>query len=129
MPPTHVQEIGFAIAAVSLLLFVGSIVAVPIFLVKIPDDYFVRGRPPRSRVRRVLTLLIGSAFVVVGIAMLVLPGQGILTILVGLGILELPFRDRAIARLLGHKAVKAAIDGMRHKAGKGTLLVPPLPPC
>jgi hypothetical protein len=56
--------------------------------------------------------------------MLVLPGQGILTILVGLGILELPFKDRVIARLLSNAKVSAAIDKLRHKAGKGSLHVP-----
>src|SRR5690349_17559458 len=102
-------EIEAALAVVSVAMFVGSIVAVPVFLVKVPDDYFIRGHARRSRARRILTTLLGVTLVALGIAMLVLPGQGILTILVGLGILELPFRDRLIARLLNHAKVSAAV--------------------
>jgi hypothetical protein len=118
------HEVEAALAVVSVLMFVGSLVAVPVLLVRMPDDYFVRPRPPRSLLYRVSTTVIGVALVALGIAMLVLPGQGILTILVGLGILELPFKDRVIARLLSNAKVSAAIDKLRHKAGKGSLHVP-----
>jgi hypothetical protein len=119
---SHELEVGLAI--VSVVMFVGSLVAVPVFLVKMPDDYFVRPHPPRSLLRRATTTVVGLALVALGIAMLVLPGQGILTILVGLGILELPFKDRVVARLLKNPKVNAAIDKLRHKAGKGSLHLP-----
>jgi hypothetical protein len=119
------HEVEAALAVVSIVMFVATIVAVPVFLVRIPDDYFVRRHPPRSLLRRTLTTLMGLVLLTLGIAMLVLPGQGILTILVGLGVLELPFRDRVVARLLRHPRVEAAVDSLRRRAGKGPLLVPP----
>jgi len=122
VPISH--ELEVALAVVSVVMFVGTVVAMPLFIVRLPDDYFVRSRPPRSVPRRVLTTLVGLTLVTLGIAMLVLPGQGILTILVGLGVLELPFKDRLIARLLGNAKVAGAIDKLRHKAGKGSLLIP-----
>ena len=128
MHPSISHEVEAALAVASVAMFVGSIVAVPVFLVRMPDDYFVTRRPPRSPVRRVLFTLLGVTLVALGIAMLVLPGQGILTILVGLAILDLPFKDRALARLLSHPKVRAAIDGLRQKAGKGSLLVPSASP-
>jgi uncharacterized protein (TIGR02611 family) len=45
---------------------------------------------PRS-VRRALVLVIGLAVLFAGVAMLVLPGPGILVILIGLGILATEF--------------------------------------
>jgi hypothetical protein len=123
--PIHIShELELALAVASVVMFVGSIVAVPLFIVRVPDDYFVRPRPPRSLLRRALTTIVGLTLVTIGIAMLVLPGQGILTILVGLGILELPFKDRVIARLLGNPKVASAVDKLRHRAGKGSLLIP-----
>ena len=119
---THPIEI--AAAVVSLGMFLGSLVAVPLFLVKIPDDYFTRPRAPSPFPLRVLRITIGVGLIIVGIIMLLLPGQGVLTILVGLGILEAPLKDRIIARILRNPTVHVAVDKLRRKAGKGSLLIP-----
>jgi hypothetical protein len=68
--------------------------------------------------------VIGPALIALGIAMLVLPGQGLLTILVGLGILDLPFKHRLVGRLLSNPKVHGAIDKLRRKAGRGSLELP-----
>ncbi len=117
-------QLEAALAVASVLMFLGTIVAVPIFLVRIPDDYFVRESQQRSLLRRFVVTLVGLTLVLVGVVMLVLPGQGILTILVGLAILELPFRDRVVGRFLRNPRVRTAIDELRRKAGKGSLRVP-----
>jgi hypothetical protein len=124
---THPIEI--AAAVVSLGTFLGTLVAVPIFLVKVPDDYFTRPRLPSSFPLRVLRITLGVGLIILGVVMLLLPGQGVLTILVGLGILEAPLKDRIIARILRHPAVHHAVDKLRRKAGKGSLEIPgPLNP-
>lgn len=105
-------------------MFVGTMVAAPIFLVRVPDDYFARPRRPRSVPVRVLRTVLGLALVALGALMLVLPGQGIITIVVGLGVLDLPIKDRMIRRLLSLPKVHASIDKLRRKAGKGSLVVP-----
>jgi hypothetical protein len=119
---SHSVEVALAVA--SLVIFVGTIVAIPIFLVKVPADYFVRPRRARPMPVRVLRTLVGLALIALGVAMIVLPGQGILTILVGLGILDMPIKDRIIRRILCTPKVHAAVDALRRKAGKGSLLVP-----
>lgn len=118
------HPIEIAAAVVSLGMFLGSIVAVPLFLVKIPDDYFTRPRTPSPFPLRILRITIGVGLIIVGIIMLLLPGQGVLTILVGLGILEAPLKDRIIARILRNPTVYGAVDKLRSKAGKGSLLIP-----
>jgi len=124
---THPIEI--AAGVVSLGMFLGTLVAVPIFLVKVPDDYFTRPRAPLSLPLRVLRITLGVGLIVLGIVMLLLPGQGVLTILVGLGILEAPLKDRIIARILRNPPVRHAVDKLRRKAGKGPLEIPgPLNP-
>lgn len=117
------QEVGAGVAVVSLLMFVASLIGVPIFLTRISDDHFAKPRS-HSVLRRILSIVIGGTFVVMGIAMIFLPGQGVLTIVVGLGMMDLPIRDRIITRLLSLQKVKRTIDKLRRKAGKGPLLVP-----
>ena len=91
---------------------------------KVPDDYFVRAPRASSLPIKIVRDVLGVALIVVGIAMLVLPGQGVLTILVGLGLLDLPIKDRIIARILRQPKVHHAVDSLRRKAGKGSLIVP-----
>lgn len=122
MHVTHPIEI--AAAVVSLGMFLGTLVAVPIFLVKVRDDYFTRPRPPSSLPVKILRITLGVSLIIVGIIMLLLPGQGVLTILVGLGILEAPMKDRIIARILRNPTVHGAVDRLRRKAGKGALEIP-----
>ena len=84
----------------SVLMFVGSLIAVPWLVVHIPADYFLRRRrlldrwqPRHARLRVVLLIAknaIGVVLLLAGAAMLILPGQGLLTILAGLMVLDFP---------------------------------------
>lgn len=117
-----------AVVAASAAMFVGSALAIPWLLVRVPADYFARPHAPRALGVRVLRSLVGAALVVVGVAMLVLPGQGMLTILVGVGVLDLPWKRRLVRRVLSMPTVKGAVDRMRANAGRPPLDVPPRAP-
>jgi hypothetical protein len=119
---SHSVEVAIGVA--SLGAFLGTLVAVPLFLMKVPDDYFSRPRLPSSLALAVARNALGAAVVLLGILMLVLPGQGVLTIVVGLGILELPLKHRVVARILRNAKVHGAIDKLRRKAGRGSLRIP-----
>jgi hypothetical protein len=119
---SHSVEVALGVA--SVVMFVGTLIAVPIFFVRVPSDYFSRPRSAHSLPIRIVRTVVGLALVVIGIAMLVLPGQGVLTILVGLSILDLPVKDRIILRLLRNPKVHRAIDDLRRKHGKEPLVVP-----
>src|SRR5258705_783586 len=81
------------LVAFSVVAFVGTLIAVPWLVVRIPPDYFARragnGRPAhRHPIVHVFVVigknLVGYTFIALGLLMLVLPGQGILTILAGI---------------------------------------------
>ena len=81
------------LAVSSLFMFVGTLIAIPVILVRLPADYFDIRKPrpwmeahhPILRVvGHLLKNLVGLDFVLAGLAMLLLPGQGVLTILIGL---------------------------------------------
>lgn len=105
-------------------MFVGTLIAIPVILVRVPDDWFVRPHCTRSLPVKVARGAIGVVLIAFGIAMLVLPGQGVLTILVGLGVLDLPFKHRLMAKILSNPKVHRAIDKLRRKAGRGSLQLP-----
>lgn len=62
-----------------------------------------RGRSILSSVRRIAVTITGSLLLIVGVALLPLPGPGLLVILAGLGILSLEYgwARRLIRRLPG----------------------------
>src|SRR3569832_1835588 len=81
-------------AVISIVTCVVGLIIAPWWAINLPADYFLRPaarrRPPKSpeakRWARVLMRnLIGGLFILAGLSMLVLPGQGILAILAGGG--------------------------------------------
>lgn len=110
------------------MLIVGALVA-PIIIVRMPADYFVRspGGERESKagitrtVMRVLKNVLGFLLVLAGLAMLVLPGQGILTLLIGISLLNFPGKRRFQQRLLRIHAVERVVQAIRHRAGRPPL--------
>jgi hypothetical protein len=118
--------------SLSMVVLVGTVVLVPILLARIPSDYFVRRAPgPWSRHHPVLRgalwagkNLLGAVLIVAGIAMLVLPGQGILTILIGLMLLEFPGKREIELGLVRRPRVLRSVNWIRAKAGRSPLVLP-----
>lgn len=59
--------------------------------------------------------LLGLPVVIAGIAMLVLPGQGILTIMVGLGIMNFPGKFEIEKWVITRRGVLKALNWIRGK--------------
>jgi len=122
---------GLGIASVAV--FAGSLLLIPALVVRIPTDYFASRRRPRSAWadRRPLVRwlifavknLLGVVFIVAGIAMLVLPGQGVLTIVLGFLMLDGPGKYRAERWLVSRRAVLRSINWLRARKGREPLQV------
>ena len=118
----------------SLALLVLSLVVFPLVVVHLPDDYFVRERrDPARQLRRhpllwaavtVVKNLVGLALIAAGLAMLVLPGQGLLTILMGLALTNFPGKYRLERRLVRIGSVARALNRIRTLAGRPVLEIP-----
>jgi hypothetical protein len=123
------------LGALSVVTFVGTLVALPLVVARLPPDYFtyaqrpVRRHQAQSPGARVLwhlgKHLLGILIVLVGVAMLLLPGQGILTILIGLMLLDFPGKRRLERRLVQQPSVWRALNWMRAKAHQPALEMPP----
>lgn len=121
-------------AVTSLVTFVVSGVALPWLLTQLPADYFIETdravRPPWPRHRalywawRLLKNLLGVILLLAGFVMLFTPGQGILTILAGLWLMDLPGKRHCERHLIGQPKVLASINWIRRKAGRPQLQVP-----
>ena len=116
-----------SLSGASLLGLLLAVLVLPRVIARLPRRWFVDAPPTfRDRLRRdpLRTLARnGSALLLLfaGVLMLFLPGQGILTILVGLLLSDLPLRDRLARVLVSRAPVRRAVQRLRSAAG-----VPPL---
>lgn len=115
----------------SVLVFVASIVAVSAMVARLPADYFRGERRERESfprlhpyLRRALHMVrqgLGLALLVVGVVMLVTPGQGLLTILIGITLLDFKGKYELERKLVSRPSVLRAINWLRAKAGRAPL--------
>ena len=119
-------------------LFLGSLAlsfgAIAIVMVKIPKNYFSSHykrdfMPGSSFIVRwgavIAKNIFGVFLIILGIALSLpgVPGQGILTILLGLIMLDIPGKRPLEARIIKRPAVLSAINNLRSRYGKEPLEV------
>ena len=116
----------------SLATLGAAMILIPVLVVRIPADYFRTARRPDSGWMRwpairivflAVKNLLGAVFVVAGAIMLVIPGQGILTILIGTSLIDFPGKFKAQRWLLTRRGVLTSLNWVRRKAGKDPLVL------
>ena len=122
------------LAGLSALTFIGTLIVVPMLVVRIPQDYFAERRHhslpwwQRHPVLRALSTLLknlaGWVFIVAGLAMLVLPGQGVITAVVGLMLIDFPGKYRLERWLASRRLLMRTMNWMRRRAGRPPLRTP-----
>lgn len=113
-----------------IIMALASMVAIPWLVVRMPQDYFVNDtRPPPDRgalawiiwgARNLLALVL----ILAGILMLVLPGQGLLTIMIGVACSTFPGKFYLQRRLAAQPGVLTALNWIRQKYRRTPLLAP-----
>lgn len=121
------------LAAGSVVTFVASLIVVPWMIVRIPPRYFVHRKRQRTPwagqhpvVRGMLLVaknVLGGFFVVCGLAMLLLPGQGILTMVMGILLLDFPGKYRFERWLISRGPVLGSINWLRRRSHRAPLVV------
>ncbi len=127
----HQVEIG-VLAAISLAMFIGSLIIVPLIIIRLPPDYFSKERPRRlfaptfdSASRWILILLknmLGILFLGVGLIMLLTPGQGLITLIVGIMLIDFPGKRRFEHWLIARPSVLKHLNWLRRRAKRPPLI-------
>jgi hypothetical protein len=121
------QEMWVGLIVFSVIAFVGTLIAIPAILIRLPPDYFKNhhhkpwfaNQHPVLRTLGLLTKnIMGIIFLLAGIAMLFLPGQGLLTMLLGVLFIDFPGKHRLEQKLIQHPQILKAINAFREKSGK-----------
>ncbi len=117
-----------------IVSFAISLAIVSFILVRIPPDYFQEGRehafwsgrhPAVRLIGMIGKNLLGIILVALGIVMSIpgVPGQGILTILLGIMLLDFPGRPEFERKIVSQPRVLKNINKLRHRFGKADLVL------
>ena len=130
----HQTLVWTVAGGVSLATFVGSLVLIPWLIAQMPADYFLYREPSEADWRRrhpalrlaivVAKNIVGALLLVAGVAMLVLPGQGLLSILMGLVLLDYPGKRRLERSIIRRRVVRRAVGWIRKRAGRAPFELP-----
>ena len=126
-------HVSIFVASFAIASALGSVLAVGIVLTRIPADYFVyraeRGERRHPFLAFVL-LLVRNAFGYFLIALGAIlslpgvPGQGLLTILIGVMLVDFPGKYRFERWLITRRVVFASANKLRARLGRPPLITP-----
>jgi Putative transmembrane protein (PGPGW) len=123
-PATVIGLTSFSVACC-----VASVLVATWAVRRLPVDYLLCApdRPCRSTLERLGWLLrnaVGLVLLLLGLLMLVLPGQGLLTIVAALAVMDFRSKRRLEHWLLLQPKVFALVNHLRLRSGHGPLLAP-----
>ncbi|MFK7816889.1 MAG: hypothetical protein AB8B92_11200 [Gammaproteobacteria bacterium] len=123
----------FILAWISMGLLIISLAIIPFVVIKMPEDYFLERYRVRASKKSTYPILaqfltglknlIGFIFILLGILMLILPGQGILTVLMGLFLMNFPGKYKFERKLASLPKVLKSLNWIRSKANKPQLMI------
>jgi len=119
-------------ALIFLVTFIVNLAIVTFILVKLPTDYFKKNRKtkfwagPRPAVHAAKVIgknLLGVLLIAVGIVLSLpgVPGQGLLTVLLGVMLVDFPGKRTVEQKLLKRPSITNGITRLRKKFGKPPL--------
>lgn len=111
--------------------FVGGLAVAGYALVRLPADFFTSDgsanaddHPVRRWTVRIVRNVVGAALVATGIVLLFVPGQGVLTMLFGLALIDFPGKRTVVRKLLGRPRILETANRWRARFGKPPLRAP-----
>ena len=129
----HHEDLFLWLTIASVIFLIVSPLIVSWMVIQLPSDYF--SYPTRQKYQWdnqvpiirwgwiFLKNIFGVMFVIGGIAMLVLPGQGILTIIVGLFLMDFPYKYKVESWIIKRTVILKTVNRLRVKAKRDTLKI------
>ena len=122
----ELQQLMVWASVLSLGALLGTLIGVPWVVTRLPQNYFARqqrevwressGEPLFALLLGLLKNLLGLVLVILGIVMLLTPGQGLLTLLVGLLLLNFPGKFQLERWLVSRPGVMRALNWLRQRS-------------
>lgn len=129
---TH-EAFFFWLTLIGFVGLIGSLLVVPWILIKIPSDYFYADKRKKCHwghcptiIRSLLLIIkniLGVMLVLSGIIMLFIPGQGMLTMIAGIVLMDFPYKYKMMRKIIKNSKILRFINRLRKKANQEPLKV------
>ena len=121
----------FWLGIISFAIFIFSLLSIKWLVALIPSDYFIDKKSSKFKsqfpitwlVSMIIKNLIGYVLIIGGILMLVLPGQGLFTIFIGLMMSNYPGKYSIERKFIAIPSVLKTINWLRKKSNQDPLKV------
>lgn len=127
----HVLLVGIGFS--SLIIFIISLIFLPWLVAQIPSNYFTHKRREPSQWKQlhplfrymilVLKNIVGLTILLAGFAMIILPGQGWLSIFLGLVLMDYPGKFQLERRIISQPKLFRFLNWLRRKQKQPPLLL------
>ena len=115
--------------SISLFIFLFSLLTIKWLVALIPEDYFINRKASKMRssnpvlwyIVLIIKNVVGYSLVLGGIMMLVLPGQGVFTIIIGLMLSNYPGKYSIERKFIAIPSILKSINWLRQKSSKPPL--------
>ena len=104
---------------------------IPYLLIRIPHDYFTKSYVKPEKIQHpvlkflelVIRNTIGLLLVVFGIIMLFTPGQGLISLITGLSLIDFPYKKQVERKIISIPKVLLVINNIRRNQKHSDLLI------
>ena len=115
----------------SFLIFIFSLVTIKWLVALIPSDYFVSKKDTKFKseypfiwlISMIIKNIIGYVLIIGGILMLLLPGQGLFTIFIGLMMSNYPGKYYIEKKFIAIPSILKTINWLRKQSNKEPIII------
>ncbi len=123
---TNYKKFIFWLGSISAVIFIFSLLSIKWLVALIPSDYFIKKEDSKFKKKYpflwFLSLIIknifGYSLIIGGIFMLILPGQGVFTIMIGLMLSNYPGKYAIEKKFIAIPSVLKGINWLRKKSNQ-----------
>ena len=125
------KSVIFWLGLLSFLIFIFSLVTIKWLVALIPSDYFVSKKDSKFKskypftwlISMIIKNIIGYVLIIGGILMLVLPGQGLFTIFIGLMMSNYPGKYYIEKKFIAIPSILKTINWLRKQSNKEPIVI------
>ena len=125
------KSVIFWLSLLSFLIFIFSLVSIKWLVALIPSDYFVSKKDTKFKseypfiwlISMIIKNIIGYVLIIGGVLMLLLPGQGLFTIFIGLMMSNYPGKYYIEKKFIAIPSILKTINWLRKQSNKEPIII------
>ncbi len=120
------RELLIILTSITIVTFISSLIFIPLIIINLSPDYFSEKRHSLYEYKHpfirytvlIVKNIVGYILIVLGFIMLFIPGQGLLSITLGLFFINFPGKKKLEYKFFSNKKISGVINSIRRRAGR-----------